>query len=174
MRFVQNEEIIREKETAFSFFLRLRASQKHEQQRVIDHQHIGREQTFARLLIKTARVLPARFLCADMRFAADLRPYFRVGLDCEIAERTIARRTRPFSKAVQLILLRSCEKLVCLFQRPIEPARAKIILPAFDERRFELDRENLFQDGDVFVEKLLLKIDGVRGDDRFLVLRACE
>ncbi len=95
VRFIQNEEIIREKETALPFFLRLGASQKHKEQGVIDHQDVGRQQTFARLLIKTARILAARFLCADVRFAADLRPYFRVGLDCEIAERAIVRGARP-------------------------------------------------------------------------------
>ena len=138
---------------------------------MIDHQNVGGQQTFPRLLIKTARILAARFLCADVRFAADLRPYFRVGLDCEIAERAIVRGARPFCQAVQLVLLGPGEKLVYLLQRTVESSRAKIILPAFDKRSFELDRENLFQDGDVFVEKLLLKVDCVRGDDCLLVLR---
>src|SRR6266576_2234452 len=50
-------------------------------QSVIEHDQVGGEQTLPGLLIKTARVLPARFLRADVSFTANLRPHFRVGLD---------------------------------------------------------------------------------------------
>ena len=81
MRFIQNQEIIRENETTLAFFLRLRTYQQNKQQRVINHQNIRAQQPFARLLIKTARILTACFLCANMRFATDLYPHFGIGLD---------------------------------------------------------------------------------------------
>jgi hypothetical protein len=55
-------------------------------------------------------------------------------------------------------------------QRPFEPARAKIILPAFHERRLELEGQHLLENRDVFVEKLFLQIDRVGGNDRLLFL----
>ena len=143
VRFIENDEVVWKKITAFAFFLLLRASQKHEEQRVIDHDHVGRQQPFARLLVKTVRILPAAFSCADVRLAANLRPNFWVGLDRQIAERAVAGRARPLRESRQLILLRPGEKLVLLLERAFQPPRAKIILPPFHERGFELNRQNL-------------------------------
>jgi hypothetical protein len=109
VRFIKNKEIIRENETALTFFLHLRAYQKNEQERVIDHQQVGRQQPLPRLLIKASRTLPARFSRADVRFAADLHPNFWVGLDRQITERPVVGRARPLRESRQLILLRSGE-----------------------------------------------------------------
>ena len=70
--------------------------EQHEEQRVIHHDHVRCEQPFARLLEKTARVLSASFRGADVRFAANLRPDFRIRLDRQIAEGTVGRGPRPF------------------------------------------------------------------------------
>ena len=47
---------------------------------------------------------------------------------------------------------------------------AKIILTPLHQRGLELDRHDLFQNRDIFVKKLLLKINRVRRDDCFFVL----
>ena len=81
MRFVKNNEVVRKKKTAFAFLLFGRAAQQHKEQGVIEHNHVGREQSLPGLLIKTARILSAGLLSADVRFTPHLRPHFRVGLD---------------------------------------------------------------------------------------------
>ncbi len=57
-----------------------------------------------------------------------------------------------------------------MLQSALQPARTDIILPAFHEGRFELNRQNFLQNRNVFVEQLFLQIDGVRGNDRLLFL----
>ena len=67
-------------------------------------------------------------------------------------------------------LFRGGEKLVRLLKRALQPARANVILPAFHQRRLELDRQDFLQDRDVLLDQLFLQIDRVRRDDRFLLL----
>ena len=81
VRFIENNEVIRKQKTALTFFLLLGIAKEHEEQSVIKHDHVCREQFLACLLIKTARILAASFLGADVRFAANLRPHFRIGLN---------------------------------------------------------------------------------------------
>ena len=168
--FVENDEIIREKITALAFLLFLGTAEQHEEERVIDDDHVRGEQSLARLLKETFGRLAAGLGRADVGLAANLRPDFRVGLDRQIAERSVLRGPRPIGDALQLSLLRGGKKLVRLLQGALETPRAKIILPAFHERGLELDRQNFLQDRNVLVEQLLLKIDRVRGDDRLLLL----
>ncbi len=44
VRFIENDEIIREQEPALAFFLHIGRSQQNEQQRVIEHDHVRRQQ----------------------------------------------------------------------------------------------------------------------------------
>ena len=83
---IENDEVVWKKVAAFAFALLVWRSQKHEEQRVIDHDHVRGEKPLACLLIKAARTLPAGFSRADVRFAADLDPNFRIGLDRQVAE----------------------------------------------------------------------------------------
>jgi len=131
---------------------------------MIHHQEVRGKKAFAGLLIKTEYILAACFLGADMRLAANLRPNFWIGLNRQIAQRTVARCARPFRKPGQFALFRAGENLVCLLQGAFEASRAKIILPALHERRFKFNRQNFFQDRNIFVKQLLLEIDGVRRD----------
>ena len=103
MGFVENDEVIWKKKTALATLLFGRAAKKHEKQSVIEHDQVGRKQSLPRLLIKTARILSAGFLGADVRFAANLRPNFWIGLDRQIAERAVARFTRPFRDSIEFV-----------------------------------------------------------------------
>ena len=67
--------------TTFALFLFLGIAEQHEEQGVVHHDHVRGEKAFARLLVKTARVLATGFLRAEVRFAANLGPDFRIGLD---------------------------------------------------------------------------------------------
>ena len=81
VRFVEDQEVVREKITFLAFLLFLRAAEKHEEQSVIDHHQVRREETFPRLLEKAARILSAGFGRADVGFAANLSPDFGIGLN---------------------------------------------------------------------------------------------
>src|SRR5438046_10146543 len=107
MGLIENDEVVWKKKTALAFLLFGRAAQEHEEQGVIEDNHVGREQSLPGLLVKTARILSAGLLSADVRFAANLRPHFRVGLDRQITERTVAGRARPFRNAREFVLLGS-------------------------------------------------------------------
>jgi hypothetical protein len=165
---IENDEVIWKEISTLPFLLLDRRAKEHEEQSVINDNHIRRKETFARLLEETIRVLAARLARADVRFTANLRPDLRIRFHCKVAERTVLCRARPIHKPAQLGRFRGGEELPGLLQRALEPARAKIILPPFHERSFKLDRENLLEDGDVLVNELFLEIDRVRRDHRFL------
>src|SRR5207248_6294959 len=114
-----------------TLFLCIRRAEQDEKQGVIKHDYVCSKQASARLLIKAARILSAGFLSADVRFAANLRPNFWIGLNGKIAERSIVRRAGPFRQPLQFALLRSGEKFLRALQCALEPARAEIIVPAF-------------------------------------------
>ena len=80
------------------------------------------------------------------------------------------RRPRPLREPREIGLLRRAEKLGGACDGAFQPARAKVILPPFHERGLEFDRENFLHDRNVLVNQLLLKVDRVRGDDRFRLL----
>ena len=170
MGLIENDEIIWKEIATLPFLLFDRRAQEHEEQSVINDNHIRREEAFARLLEETIRGLAARLGGADVRLTANLRPDFRIGLDGKVAERSILRGPRPIGDPRQFGRLRGGEQLAGLLQRALETARTEIILPPFHERSLELDRENLPQDGDVLVKELFLQIDRVRRDHRFLFL----
>src|SRR5205823_13791217 len=117
-----------------------------------------------------AIALATRFLSANMRLAANLRPDLGAWLEGQIAKRAVSGSRRPRSNLFQLILLRAGEEIVLLFARAQKPARTNVILAAFDQCRIERLCENFLQNRNVFVEKLLLQIDGVRRDDGLFLL----
>ena len=168
--FVEDDEVVREEITALAFLLLFRRAEEHEEEGVIDHDDVGGEEPLARLLEETAVGLSARLGGAEVRFAAYLRPDFRIGLEREIAERSVFRPFRPLREAQEFGLLGGGEEFCRLLQGAFEAAGAKVILPAFHERGLELDRQDLFQDRDVFIEQLLLQRDRLRGDDGFFLL----
>src|SRR6266550_3364500 len=131
VRLIENNEIIRKQKPALPFFLHVGRSKQNEQKRVIEHDHVRRQQTFTCLLIETTRVLATGLLGADMRFAAHLRPNFWIGFDGQITERSIPRCARPFGQPLQFAALRAGEKFLLALQCSLEAARAKIILPTF-------------------------------------------
>src|SRR5439155_1182742 len=105
MGFVENDEIIWKKEPALAVLLYIRRAEQYEKQGVIEHDHVGSQQTFSCLLIKTARILAAGFLGADVRLTANLHPNFWIGLDGQIAERSVAGRAGPFGQPLQFVFL---------------------------------------------------------------------
>ena len=48
VRFIKNDEVVRKKKTAFASLLFGRRAEQHKEQGVIEHNHVGREQSLAR------------------------------------------------------------------------------------------------------------------------------
>src|SRR5207253_11182333 len=119
-------------------------TQEHEKQRVIDDHDLRALEFSPGALIKTAVALPARFLGTNVGLAANLRPNLCIWLEGQIAQRAVARSRRPGGDFFELVLLRPGEEIVLLLSRPQQPARADIILPAFDQRRLESLGQNFF------------------------------
>src|SRR4029077_14624028 len=92
---------VRKNETALAFFLHHSACQKNKEQRVIEHDYVRGPRTLARLLIKTARILAAGFLGANVRLTANLRPNFWIRLDGQIAQRTVPSSGGPIRQPLQ-------------------------------------------------------------------------
>src|SRR5262249_40365780 len=101
--FVENNKIVWKQKTALAAFLFVWRTEQDEEQRVIEHDHVRGEQSFAGLVIKTARILSAGFLRTDVCFAANLRPNFRVGLDRNVAERTVTGLARPLGDSLEFV-----------------------------------------------------------------------
>ena len=137
---------------------------------MIEHDHVRRQQAFARLLIETSRILSASLLRTNVCFAANLCPNFWTRFDRQIAERPVACCARPLRQPLQFASLRAGEKFLLALHCALESARAQIILPAFHQRCLKLDRQHFFQDWNVFVQQLFLKINSVRGNDCLFVL----
>ena len=114
--------------------------------------------------------MSAGFRRAEVRFAANLRPDSWIGFDRQVAQRPIRRRPRPIRQPGQVRLFGGVEKFVRALDRALQAARTKIILPAFHQRRFKLDRKNLFHDRNVLMEELFLEINGVGRDNRLFLL----
>ena len=169
VRFVEDQEVVREKVAFIAFLLLFQSAEQHEEQGVINHHHVGREQPPARLLEETTRILSAGLRGADVRFAANLCPDLWIGLERQIAQRAVDRCARPVGEPGEIALLGRVEKFVRTLHRALQPARTKIILPAFHECGLELDRQNLFHDRDVLVQQLFLEVDRVGRNDRLLL-----
>ena len=162
VRFVEDQEVVREKIAFVAFLLLFQSTEEHEEQRVIDDHHVGREEPPARLLKETTRILSAGLGGADVRFAANLCPDLWIGFNRQIAQGAVDRCARPVGEPGEIGLLGRVEKFVRALHCALQAARTKIILPAFHERGLELDRENLFHDRDVLVQQLFLEVDRVR------------
>ena len=83
--FVQDQKIIGENVTAVVLCEFFGAAEQNEQQGVVHDQDVGGEQLPAGPLIKAVASLAARFFCAYMRFAANLRPNFWIRFEPNVA-----------------------------------------------------------------------------------------
>ena len=169
VRFIENDEVIRKEISALAFLLFFGTAEQHEKQRVIDHDHIRGEQSFARLLKKQFEPCPQVFvvqMCASLQTCA--QTFGSGSKPRSLSEPSRVLRS-PLRNPLQLVLLRPGKELVRLLKRTLEPPWTKVILPPFHKRRIKFHRQNLLQDRDVFVQQLLLQIDRLRRNDRFLL-----
>ncbi len=117
---------------------------------------------------------PANLGRAQSAFRANLRPHFQVRLDVEIRQAAVLGFLRPFVNALEFLGLGRREQIAGLLHRLLQTARAEIIRAAFEHREVEFPRQNLREHRQILFRELLLQIDGVGGDNRFLFLRHRE
>src|SRR5947209_15846183 len=123
---------------------------------MVDDHDVSGFKTFAGIVVKAPRIASTRFLGADMSFAANLGPDLRSSVKSQITKRSISSSAGPFCDLLQLVSFRASEELIGLLQRAFEPPRAKKILAAFHQCRFEFYRQRFLQNRNVFMKQLFL------------------
>jgi hypothetical protein len=102
-----------------------------------------------------------------MLFASHLFPNRGLRLDLEITQRAVPGRETPFSNSLELGALPGRKEIACLREGAFQTRSAKKIVATFEQSGFKLDRQQLLNQGNILVDKLLLERDRVSGDDRF-------
>ena len=92
-----------------------------------------------------------------------------VRVDVKIAQSALGCLLAPFLDSKQLLLLGAGEQIVLQLEGAVEPIRAKIILPSFEQGGLEWSIQQPADNRDVLLQQLLLEIDGVGRNDRFAV-----
>ena len=105
-------------------------------------------------------------MCASLQTCVQTFGSGSIGRSLSVPSFVVRAQSASRARSACSVVVKSS---FALLHRALEPARAKIILPAFHERGLELDRENFFHDRDVLVQELLLQIDRVRRNDRLLL-----
>jgi hypothetical protein len=100
-----------------------------------------------------------------------VRPDLRVRLNFEVRQRPVFGGRRPRVNPTQFFMFRRGEQGVRLLHGAVQSPPAQVIRPPFQHLVLEPHREHLGQHGEILLRQLLLKIDGVRADDRLLLLR---
>ena len=109
---------------------------------MIEDHDVGRVDPPPRLLVKAARsVAAAGALGANPRLAADQIPDRGVRQRIEIGQRSVACASAPIEDAFEFDGLGRGEEFGTIFQRFPEAARTQVILPAFEQRSVEFDRQ---------------------------------
>src|SRR5688572_2423218 len=106
--FVENNEIVFKKDAAARFVFD--AAEVHEEERMVEHQHVSLENFGARALkkagAKTFGVFgtgAAKLRRTKTALGTNLLPDFRVRLDFKVREAPVFRELRPFEDALQLL-----------------------------------------------------------------------
>jgi len=162
---VENHEIVGKEESAGAIFRIIDGAEECEKKRVIEDDDMSLANAAAEGLVMAPRGWAACLWCAEVLLAADFVPDEGIGLFEEIAERTVFCREAPFANTLEFAALIGGEKIGGLVEGAGEAGGAEEVLSALQENGFELVRDELLNQRNVFVDELLLKRDRVRGDD---------
>ena len=148
VRLVEDHKVIAEQDAALDFLLQ--AAKKGEEQRVVHHQHVRREDAVARALEEADGVILAEVgrVTTQLRRAqpalrTHLRPHLRVGLRLEIRQAAVGGGLGPFVDPLQFLGFRGGEEVASLLDGLVEAPRAEVIAPAFEHGETELHRQDL-------------------------------
>ncbi len=141
-----------------------------EQQRVVDHQHVGPGHPPAGRLPEAVLVERALLVQAVAGLGAHLVPHARLGRLGQLAQRPHAaglqRLLRPVLDHHQRPRLRlGLEQVPRPPPRLLQPPLAQVVVPPLDQHGRELAGVDRRQQRDVLLDQLLLQRDRVRADD---------
>lgn len=164
--FVEDDEVSGEEEvTVFGegFFV---GGKESEEERVVHDHDIGFGDFAAGGLIPAVGAGTAFARGAGVGLAADHGPDASGGGEGEVAEGAVAGGLRPLEEFGEFGGFEGGEEVAGFGKGAFEAGGAEVVGAAFEEDGFEVADEFL-DDGDVFVDELLLEVDGVGGDDGF-------
>lgn len=171
--FVKDDEVIGEKITDFlEVFFGLPADEA-EKEGMIDDDRRGENGLLAGSLIKTTRIVSAGAWGAEMGFAADLRPDFRIRGEFEIGKGAVLGGEMPVPDSFELGDFAGDKEISGMSHRAFESSRAEIVLASFHENDRNLFIEEFSDQRKIFEKELFLKIDRVGGEDCFALMRFC-
>ena len=116
------------------------------------------------------RWVTAKLGRAQPALGTDLRPNLRIRLHVEVRQAAVGGGFGPFVNPLQLLGFGGGEEVAGLLHGLVEAAGAEVIGPALEHGEAELHRQDLLEHGQVLLRELLLQVDGVRGDDRLLLV----
>ena len=166
MSFVEDDEVTREEEVAVFGKGFLIGGEEGEEEGVVHDHDIGFSDLAAGGLIPTVGAGAAFAGGAGVGFAANHGPDAGGGGEGEVAEGAVAGGLGPLEELGEFGGFEGGEEVAGFGEGAFEAGGAEVVGAAFEENGFEVADEFL-DDGDVFVDELLLEIDGVGGDDGF-------
>ena len=164
--FVEDDEVTREEEVAILGEGFLIGGEEGEEEGVVHDHDIGLGDLAAGGLIPTVGAGAAFARGAGVGLAADHGPDAGGGGEGEVAEGAVAGGLGPFEELREFGGFEGGEEVAGFGEGAFEAGGAEVVGAAFQEDGFEVADEFL-DDGDVFVDELLLEVDGVSGDDGF-------
>jgi hypothetical protein len=171
--FIEDHKVIgKEVSLLLEVIFGVKSPHEGEKEGVVDDHDRSELRLDAGLLKKAFGIRSARAGGTDMGFAADLMPDFGIRGEPEVGEGSVFGLLRPFPDPFQLFGLGFKKEIAGISHCPFESTGTKIVLAAFEKDGGEILVEDLSGEGDILMEKLLLKIDRMGRDDRFLVLTA--
>lgn len=164
--FVEDDEVTREEEVTVLGEGFLVGGEEGEEEGVVHDHDIGFSDFAAGGLIPTVGAGAAFARGAGVGLAADHGPDAGGGGEGEVAEGAVAGGLGPFEELGEFGGFEGGEEVAGFGEGAFEAGGAEVVGAAFEEDGFEVADEFL-DDGDVFVDELLLEIDRVGGDDGF-------
>ena len=161
---VEDDEVTWEEEIAVLGAGFIGGGQQREKERVVQHNDVRLLHATAHVLVPAAAAGRATAGGAGMRLAAHQRPYTCAGREVEITECAVLGFSHPVEQELQLGGFRGGEEIARLIERALEASGADVVATAFENLRVEIADE-LFHDGDVLRDELLLQVDRVGADD---------
>ena len=168
--FVQDDEVAGEDEVGVVGQRGLLGrGEEGEEEGVIEDEDIGLGHAAADVLIDAAAAGGAAARGAGMGLAADEGPDAGTGGEVHLAEGGGGVLAKEVLDELQLGGLAAAEEIATVGVGVFQPGGAEVVAAAFEQLGMK-GTDDLFDDRDVLVDELLMKVDRVRADDGFAPL----
>jgi hypothetical protein len=128
---------------------------------VIDDEKISRGGFAPGVVEKAFIVVAAANTAAVVAFAGHFLPDRKARQDAQVRTAPLRGAMRPLENGFQFSALVGFDQVIAFLLNRFHLAQTDIVLPSFDQHRFELQIQGLLQHRQVFVHELFLQVDGV-------------